>query len=72
MKMKQLLTAKDVNTLIRIASKRGRYIYAHTIDSIVIGTMYRIVQARTVNGNLQGKVLSSGKWENILNDIQEA
>jgi len=60
------LTARRVNNMIKTAERIGKYVYAKTPELFPALHFLRIVGAKTIDGRLYGKVLSSGKWEEIL------
>jgi hypothetical protein len=60
------MTAKTINAMIKEAHSSGRYVYAKTPRSIVTTAMQRITQARGLRGIVQVKVLSDGKWAELV------
>jgi hypothetical protein len=63
-----MITARQINTFIKAAHAIGKYVYAHTAETIVTGNMPRIIAAKTISGEVRVKVLSNGKWQQLTND----
>jgi hypothetical protein len=62
------MTTRQANDFIKAAEAIGKYVYAEGC----FGAWVRVVRARTVFGQLQVKVLSTGKWKPLRDSKLEA
>jgi len=59
------VTTRQINAFIKASHAIGKYVYAHTAETIVTGNMPRIIAAKTMRGDVWVKILSSGKLQQL-------